>query len=92
MSLWTRMFDHIASRDDWNLASFSLSLNMTSDFSVDEFRQRIRYGINKVAQTHPTKPISCITLYTYYNDIFPKPNDKSYEKEYKLRAKVISTW
>ena len=61
--------DYVASRDDWDVATIEISVNMVSCFTVDEFRGRVRYFINTVAQAHPGKPVVCITLFPYFNDL-----------------------
>lgn len=76
-----QMFDYIASRDDWDIATLALSVNMLG-FEVEEFQKRVRYGINKVAQAHPNKPVACITLYPFGDDLC----DASKEAAQKAQA------
>jgi len=61
--------DHIAGRDDWDVASLALSVNMIgAGFSDDEFRSRVRYVVEQVAGKHPDKPVACITIYPHFRD------------------------
>ncbi|MDP7024161.1 MAG: SGNH/GDSL hydrolase family protein [Kiritimatiellia bacterium] len=60
--------DYFASRDDWDIASLALSVNMMG-FEEDEFARRIRYMVHTVAGAHPDKPVGCITLYPYFGDL-----------------------
>ncbi len=60
--------DYFASRDDWDIASLGLSVNMMA-FEEDEFARRIRYMVHTVAGAHPDKPVGCITLYPYFGDL-----------------------
>ena len=60
--------DYIAARDDWHIATLALSVNMLG-FSLDSFRQRVSYMVNTVAGSNPARPVACITLFTFYQDI-----------------------
>ena len=60
--------DYFASRDDWDIASLALSVNMM-DFEPAEFERRVRYMVHTVATSHPDKPVACITLYPYFGDM-----------------------
>lgn len=59
--------DYIAARDDWDIASLALSVNMQG-FSLDEFYKRVSYMVNTVAGNNPDKPVACVTLYPYFRD------------------------
>jgi len=63
------MAEYIASRADWDIASFALSVNMVYEFSVEEFEKRARYFVETVADSNPDAPIACITLYPYIDDL-----------------------
>lgn len=64
------MADYIASRDDWDVATFALSVNMANaEFSPSEFRSRVDYFMNTVADVHPDKPVVCVTLFPYFADV-----------------------
>lgn len=78
------MFDYIASRDDWDIATLALSVNMLG-FENDEFRKRVQYGINTVAAAHPDKPISCITLFQHSADFCDAPESDSAKKTQAFR-------
>ncbi|RKD97755.1 SGNH/GDSL hydrolase family protein [Halopiger aswanensis] len=55
--------DHIAGRDDWDVATLSISINMVGTFSTDEFRERAEHLIDRVAAAHPEKPVVPITIF-----------------------------
>ncbi|WP_020618322.1 SGNH/GDSL hydrolase family protein [Paenibacillus daejeonensis] len=55
--------DWIAARDDWEVASFELGVNMRDSFTVESFRERARYLLEQVIQRHPDKPLFLITIY-----------------------------
>ncbi|MCD6360417.1 MAG: hypothetical protein J7M38_06070 [Armatimonadetes bacterium] len=63
------MADYIAGRDDWHIATLALSVNMVGRFTVEEFDERVRYMINTVAGADTNRPVACITLYPYSNDL-----------------------
>lgn len=59
--------DYIAGRDDWDIASLALSVNM-HDFPMGVFRERVSYMVNTVAGADTSRPVACITLYPYFRD------------------------
>ena len=59
--------DYMAGREDWDVASLALSVNMHG-FKIDEFSRRVSYMVNTVAGQNPDKPVACITLYPYFRD------------------------
>lgn len=61
--------DHIAEREDWNIATLSLSVNMANrGFTLTQFQERARRLIDRVAGAHPDCPLACITLFLYHAD------------------------
>ncbi|UPM44274.1 GDSL-type esterase/lipase family protein [Halocatena salina] len=63
------MADHIAARDDWDIATLALSVNMVDRFSVEEFRERTTYMIDRIAAANPDATIACITIYPNARDV-----------------------
>ncbi|MFC7140355.1 GDSL-type esterase/lipase family protein [Halosimplex aquaticum] len=64
------MAEYIAERDDWDVATLALSINMANqDFSVATFEERAEAFVRTVADAHPDKPIACITLFPFYPDV-----------------------
>lgn len=64
------MADYIAERDDWDVATLALSVNMANgEFSPAEFEERADYFVNTVAAANPKKPVACVTLFTYFADV-----------------------
>jgi len=86
--------DHMAGREDWDLASLALSVNMIgAGFSLDEFYERVSYMVNTVAGSNTERPVACITIYPHqrdFGDQFNSPNQKAKPEEYrqKLREAV----
>ena len=52
--------DHIAARDDWDVATLSVSVNMLG-FDLDEFRERAGYLVDTVAGADPDRPVVAVT-------------------------------
>ena len=59
--------DYIAERDDWDISTLALSVNMQG-FGLEDFRDRISYMVNRVAEADPRRPVACVTLYPYFRD------------------------
>jgi len=60
--------DYIAARDDWDIASLALSVNMMG-FTNDQFHERVSYMVNTIAAADTARPVACITLYSFFGDI-----------------------
>ncbi|WP_435098292.1 SGNH/GDSL hydrolase family protein [Halarchaeum sp. P4] len=64
------MAEHIAGREDWDVATLELSVNMANaEFSVGEFRERVETFVDTVAGAHPETPVVCVTLFPYFADV-----------------------
>ncbi len=85
--------DYIASRKDWDFASFCISVNMLNQgVSAEEFFHAAEYFICTVAKSNPTKPIICISLFTTFSDlgyIWPDRQPKATANEYRNILKRI---
>ena len=62
------MADHIAGRDDWDVATLSLSVNMVGTFSLDTFHDRASAMIDTVAEANHDRPVACITIFPNARD------------------------
>lgn len=69
------MADYIAGRDDWDVATLALSVNMVGTFSVEEFTDRATYMVNTVAAAHPDDPVVPITIYRNARDVCEGADD-----------------
>jgi len=65
--------DHIAARDDWDVATFEMGINVR-DWPVEQFHETTAHFVQTVAAARPDKPIFCIDLFTYFGD-FETPPD-----------------
>jgi len=85
--------DYIASRKDWDLASFCISANMLNQgVSAEDFFHAAEYFIYTVAKSNPTKPIICISLFTGFSDlgyVWPDRKPKATSNEYRNVLKRI---
>ncbi|WP_247002401.1 SGNH/GDSL hydrolase family protein [Halosolutus gelatinilyticus] len=63
------MADHIAARDDWDVVTLSVSVNMVGRFSPETFRERAEYLVDTVASAHPERPVVCITVFRNSRDV-----------------------
>lgn len=85
--------DHIAEREDWNIATLSLSVNMANrGFTLMQFQERARRLVDRVAGAHPDCPVACITLFPYHADAV-REEDLSRATEFRdvLRDIVATT-
>lgn len=83
--------DSIAGRDDWDIATLALSVNMQG-FSMTEFRRRVEYMVNTVAAADATRPVVCITLFPFFRDFGQHNPNKTYggtPEEYRLALREI---
>jgi hypothetical protein len=63
------MADYIAERDDWDIATLEQASNMIgAGFTVEEFRVRAAYMIDRIAGANPRRPVACIVWYPYFAD------------------------
>ncbi|MCU4975479.1 GDSL-type esterase/lipase family protein [Halobacteria archaeon AArc-m2/3/4] len=90
--------EYVAARDDWDLATLSISVNMLgSGFPAAEFRERAAYMIDTIANAHPDAPVACITLFPVFPDLRREKSVpeswKSTSEEYRatLRSVVAET-
>jgi lysophospholipase L1-like esterase len=73
------MADYIASRNDWDVATLALSVNMSNgNFTLNEFADRVNYMVDRVAGSNTNRPVFAITLYPYFGDfgIYPGGKEK----------------
>ncbi|HAS84299.1 MAG TPA: hypothetical protein DCS43_16900 [Verrucomicrobia bacterium] len=64
--------EHIAARQDWDLATFEMGINVRT-WTIEQFRAAVETFVGTVVAAHPQKPIFCIDLFTYFNDVADTP-------------------
>ena len=84
------MAEYIASRDDWDLATLALSVNManTGGFAPETFHERAETFVNTVAGGQPDKPVVCVTLFPYFDD-FTGSGDAEHATAYRDALRSI---
>jgi lysophospholipase L1-like esterase len=83
------MGDYIASREDWDIATLALSVNMANGgFSLAEFRERADTFVNTIADAHPRKPIMCVTMFPYFADVTEK-GDAEHANDFRATLRSI---
>jgi len=64
------MAEYIGDRDDWDVATLALSVNMANrGFTEKQFDERVQNFVRTVAEAHPEKPVVCVTLFSYHEDL-----------------------
>lgn len=85
--------DHIASRSDWDIATISISVNMYNNpnYSFGEFARRAEYMIKTISNVHPNKPIFCITMFPFFEDmgIYSEKSDKNPEAHRQVIRDIV---
>lgn len=84
------MAEYIASRDDWDLATLALSVNManTGGFAPETFHERADTFVNTIAEAHPEKPVVCITLFPYFDDLIDS-GDAEHARAYRDALRTV---
>ncbi|ELY99135.1 SGNH/GDSL hydrolase family protein [Natrialba aegyptia] len=81
--------EHVADRDDWDIATLALSINMVNrGFTVEQFRKRVTEFVNTIAAATSGRPIACVTLFPYHVDALRDTDTKRAED---FRAVVRQT-
>ncbi|MDQ1914108.1 SGNH/GDSL hydrolase family protein [Paenibacillus sp. GD4] len=57
------MADFLAERQDWDVITLELGVNMRDQFTPEAFAERTEYLLKQVVTRHPKKPIFVITVY-----------------------------
>jgi hypothetical protein len=85
---------HIAGRDDWDIASLCLSVNMLNQgISTGEFAVKARAMVHTIAGAHPAKPLVCIGLFPSFADLgwsWPEREVCSTSHEYRNTLQMIA--
>ncbi|WP_246302936.1 SGNH/GDSL hydrolase family protein [Paenibacillus plantarum] len=73
--------DYIANRNDWDIATLELGVNMRTLFTPEQFKERAYYLIQTVIQKQPQKPVVVITVYpnaaTYSHMDYPASRNET---------------
>lgn len=62
--------EHIASRDDWDLVTLEMGINV-GGWSTEEFHGKVERFVDIISSAHPDKWVFCIDLFRYAGDLVP---------------------
>jgi len=79
--------DYIASLE-WDVAVLALSVNMCSQFPVDEFRTRASYFVETVAESG--RPVAAITLFPHSRDLVSEAAQADDATAYRATLREIA--
>ena len=65
------MADYIAGRQDWDLATLEMGINILG-LEVEEFASRVDTFVSTIANAHRDKWVFCIDLFSFYMDYEPR--------------------
>lgn len=77
----TVVSDFLASRDDWDVMTCELGINMRNAISTEEFRIRAKYMVDRLIAAHPTKPIAMINHFPTHSSHPLNPDDAEASRE-----------
>jgi len=64
--------EHIASRDDWDFATFEMGINVRQ-WPLEDFRAAVERFVGIIAAAHPDKWIFCVDIFTCDCDLGATP-------------------
>jgi lysophospholipase L1-like esterase len=79
--------DFIAEREDWDFVTLEIGVNMRSDYSQEEFKNRVNYLLDKLTHNHPNKKF--IILNIFPNHAIYSENGSIYEKDHLAFSNIL---
>ncbi|MHC4871941.1 MAG: SGNH/GDSL hydrolase family protein [Planctomycetota bacterium] len=73
--------DYIAENNNWDVMSAEISVNMVSQFSIEEYTERTSYFIKRMAEAAPDKPLAVITILPHGRDFDEVKSDEKKDVE-----------
>jgi len=62
--------EYMAGREDWDVASLCLSVNMIGGgFTTQQFTERARHMVRVMAEADPVRPVLCFSILPYFADV-----------------------
>ena len=81
--------DFIASREDWDFASFELGVNMVSPGSDNgRFAEKVNYQLDNVTARHPLKPAFLITIFDF--GCFHEKECSDWQRDAHMKNSILS--
>lgn len=88
------MAEYIASRQDWDIVSLCLSVNMLNQgIPADRFKEQAGEMVRIIASAHPDKPVVCIGLFPSFADLgwsWPEREVQAASGEYREALRAIA--
>jgi len=60
--------DNIAARDDWDMATLEMGINLIQTDTVKQFAEKVDYFVSTVKKAHMDKWVFCIDLFPFWMD------------------------
>ncbi len=79
------MADWLATRGDWDMAILEMGINALF-MSEEEFETRVRYFVKTIAEKNPGKPIFCIDIFYFSDDMDGTPKADAFRRIVKAAA------
>lgn len=55
--------DYLAAREDWQLITLELGVNMRGGFTPEQFQERSQHLVEKICNRHPNRPVVLVTIF-----------------------------
>ncbi|WP_135555782.1 GDSL-type esterase/lipase family protein [Paenibacillus cymbidii] len=85
--------DYIAARDDWDIATACISVNMLNQgVTAAEFADKARYFVRTIAG-NTNRPVACIGLFPFFGDlgyVWPDRHPQATPDEYRAALRSIA--
>ncbi|OAS16433.1 SGNH/GDSL hydrolase family protein [Paenibacillus oryzisoli] len=85
--------DFLSDRQDWEIATMELGVNMRDRFTVEQFHDATAYLLNRLITNHPDKPILVLTIFpnfATYNDSETTKKDAAFNEILRTHVKKFN--
>lgn len=86
--------DYIAARNDWDIASLCISINMLNQGkTISEFQSKASYMVRTIAKNNPDKPVICIGLFPNFADFglsWPERSPQATSQQYRDALREVA--
>ena len=55
--------DYLAAREDWDVVTLEIGVNMRDECTTEAFHERAAYMVDRLTKAHPKKPVVLISIY-----------------------------
>jgi hypothetical protein len=85
------MADYIAGRDDWDVATLEMGINLIWDIDVDEFAKRVDCFVGTISASHPDKWLFCVDLFTCELDFHHDPKVAAFRNVVREKVEALNS-